>query len=101
MPIWPFRLSADLQKALPGKSLASDADAVAHRVGRILNEVEVSLQSIDDDDAGWLLRPIKHQTLLEIFGKISRIAMVYPRIDIRRGLLELKQRRKLLRWRLH
>jgi len=52
MPIRPFGFSADLQKALPGKSLAPDSDAVANRVRRILNEVEMALQSIDDDDPG-------------------------------------------------
>jgi hypothetical protein len=95
MPIRPLRLAADLQKALPGKSLAADADAVADRVRWVLNEVEVPLHSIDDDDAGRLLRSVEHRTLLEIFRKISGIAVIYSGIDVGRGGLELKERPKI------
>src|SRR5205807_9726923 len=89
-------------KALPGKALTADADAVANGMRRILNKIQMPLYGIDDDDAGRLLRSIKNQTLLEIFRKIGGIAVIDAWIDIGRRGLELKtrKRRKLLSRRL-
>ena len=100
VPIRPFRFSTDGKKALPGESLATHADPIAYRMGRILNEIEVPLQSVDDDNARRLLRAIEHQSLLEIFRKIGRIAVIYPRIDVGRRGLELIPRLRLRRKRL-
>ena len=49
MPIRPLGFAADLQQALPGETVAADADAVSHRVRRVLDQVEMALLGIDDD----------------------------------------------------
>jgi hypothetical protein len=52
MPIRPLGLAADLQQALPSEAIASDTDAVTHRMRRVLDQIKVALLRIDDDSAG-------------------------------------------------
>src|SRR5205085_2283765 len=54
LPARPFLLPLDDAVTRPGKALAADADAVAHRHAACLDEIEEAGGRIDNDGAGRL-----------------------------------------------
>src|SRR6266704_2289341 len=46
-PVRPFGLARDVQQALPLKSFAADADAIAYRAAASLDQIEVALRRRD------------------------------------------------------
>jgi hypothetical protein len=66
---------------------------MAHGVGRVLDQIEVTLLGIDDDGARWLLRPVVHHLLLVFVRKAGfRIAVVDAGVDVLRRRLKLERR---------
>src|ERR1700689_4881849 len=50
-PIGPFRLPGDRLHARPGKAVAADADAVAHRLSVTQYQIEIRVGGVDNDGA--------------------------------------------------
>src|SRR5207245_9198721 len=60
IPVRPFLLVVNVRGAGPAETLASDADAVAHRPAPTLDEIEIMTGRIDHDRDGRLAGRIGH-----------------------------------------
>src|SRR5262249_57574826 len=60
VPVWPFLLVGDIGGAGPAKTLAADADAVAHRPAAALDQIEEMVRRIDHDRAWRLVAGVRH-----------------------------------------
>src|SRR4029453_9975352 len=64
--------AADLLHAVPGKTVAADADAVADRATTTEYVIEVGVGGIDDDGAGGLLGREGHFLAAQVRRKLRR-----------------------------
>ncbi len=74
MPVRPFRHFADAFDPGPGEALASDADAVAHRLALAEDEIKEGVGRIDDDGSGRLGRRIGDDLPLQMGRQVLRLA---------------------------
>jgi hypothetical protein len=81
-PVRPFLHARDALGAGPGKSVAADADTVAHRFAATQHEVKIRIGGINDDCAGRLFGREIDQLLLEVrrqFLRLSRLRLILRR----------------------
>src|SRR3569623_2423860 len=93
-PVGPFLLAGDLQKPLPLKALASDADAIAQRAAVTLHDIKNALGGRDDDRARSFGGAIAHRGALEFWRELffccARHVAGLITVDILRWIVALR-----------
>src|SRR5262249_8247116 len=79
-------LLGDGLHARPGKALAADADAVAHRAAIAENQIEIRVGRVDDDGAGRLMRGVVDDLALEAGGLLGGRRLLLMRVGAGAGV---------------